>query len=161
MKECIHEITMKRALLVRQYLGSSLLIAGGAVQLAAEEQAREALGLQRRVALEGWQVVVLDRIRWPQHLAGFQACSQRRRVSVRARTCFNIANTGSHALFTVALLGLGPFSRWGLPGGAAWVAPLPIGSLHDMVCAHRQRYSRRTFIAMHACYTAHPPMHRA
>ena len=60
-----------------QPLGGGLLVAGGAVDLAGEEQARKLLGLQGRLELLRWGIVVLDGIAVPHDLGVLEPGDQR------------------------------------------------------------------------------------
>ena len=56
-----------------QALGGGFLIARGAIELASAEQAAHALGFQGWLELGGGQVVVINRVRRPQHHGLLQA----------------------------------------------------------------------------------------
>lgn len=57
----------------QQALGASFLVAGGAVDLAGEEQAADDLGLQAVPEISGIEEVVLDRIARPHDVGVFHA----------------------------------------------------------------------------------------
>ncbi|MNX18811.1 hypothetical protein D3C86_487170 [compost metagenome] len=86
-----------------QPLGRRFLVARGAVDLARGEEARDPLGLKRRVELRGGKVIVLDRVAGLEHRDVAQA-----RHGAEHRELDVLGEAARHAL-DVPLIGVEPF----------------------------------------------------